>query len=247
MKGTARSSPKRYTVAESATGVAIHRNEMTLEPTGPIVLSLCDRTGIMVRPWAEAGYECWCVDTRHTPGVHRRSGKRNIVNIGADVRFWLPPRVEYAIAFAFPPCTHLASSGARWFRSKGLGGLLGGLEIVERCRALCEWLSCPWMLENPVGTLSTYWRKPDFSFDPWQFSGYLSKPMSDWYTKRTCVWVGNGFVFPKPIAVKTSISPTSRMHLISPSARRSDERSRTPLGFARAGFQCNHRHVGIKN
>ena len=159
------------------------------EPTGPIVLSLCDRTGIMVRPWAEAGFECWCVDTQHTPGSRRRSGRLNIINIGADVRSWLPPRVEYAIAFAFPPCTHLASSGARWFRPKGLRALLDGLELVERCRGVCEWLSCPWMLENPVGTLSTYWRKPDFTFDPWEFSGYLSKPESDWYRKRrACGW-----------------------------------------------------------
>jgi hypothetical protein len=101
------------------------------------------------------------------------------------------------------------------------------------------------MLENPVGTLSTYWRKPDFKFDPWEFSGYSSNPMSDWYTKRTCVWVGNGFVFPKPVAAQASKCLTSRMHLMAPSARRADERSKTPLGFARAVFLCNHRPVGI--
>jgi hypothetical protein len=95
------------------------------------------------------------------------------------------------------------------------------------------------MLENPVGTLSTYWRKPDFAFDPWQFSGYLSKPMSDWYTKRTCVWVGNGFVFPKPVAAKTDERLISRMHRMPPSRGRSDRRSQTPLGFARAVFQAN--------
>jgi hypothetical protein len=116
---------------------------MKLEPKGPIVLSLCDRTGVMVRPWAEAGFECWCVDIQHTPGVHRRRGNLNIVNIGADVRFWLPPRADYVIAFAFPPCTHFASSGARWFKPKGLRALIDGLELVERCRAMCEWLACP--------------------------------------------------------------------------------------------------------
>jgi hypothetical protein len=210
-----------------------------LEPTGPIVLSLCDRTGIMVRPWAEAGFECWCVDRQHTPGVRRRAGKLNIVNIGADIRYWLPPRVEYAIAFAFPPCTHLANSGARWFKPKGLGSLLDALELVERCRAICEWLACPWMVENPVGTLSTYWRKPDFTFDPWQFSGYLAAPEADWYTKRTCLWVGNGMVLPKPLSGRTQKPLASRIHLMPQSARRSDERSKTPLGFARAVFQAN--------
>jgi hypothetical protein len=218
---------------------------VNLDANGRIVLSLCDRTGVMVRPWAEAGFECWCVDTQHTPGVHRRSGNLNIVNVGADVRFWLPPRAEYVIAFAFPPCTHLASSGARWFKPKGLRGLIDGLELVERCRALCEWLACPWMLENPVGTLSTYWRKPDFSFDPWQFSGYLSSPNSDWYTKKTCVWVGNGFVFPQPKAARTQEQLASRMHLLPQSRARSDNRSKAPLGFARAVFQSNHQHIEI--
>ncbi len=212
---------------------------MTLEPTERVVLSLCDRTGVMVRPWAEAGFECWCVDLQHTPGACRRPGKLNIVNIGADVCFWLPPRVQYAAAFAFPPCTHLASSGARWFQDKGLRGLIDGLELVERCRAILEWLQCPWMLENPVGTLSTYWRKPDFLFDPWQFSGYLHTPRSEWYSKKTCLWVGGGFNLPSPKFIEPRKTPTSKMHLLGKSSCRADERSKTPLGFARAVFDAN--------
>src|SRR4051812_15570921 len=38
------------------------------------VLSLCDRTGNMVRPWADAGFECFCVDVRHERGEHFRDG-----------------------------------------------------------------------------------------------------------------------------------------------------------------------------
>lgn len=46
-----------------------------------VVLSLCDFSGVMVRPWADAGYECWCVDKQHEPG-YRKEG--NITYIGAD-------------------------------------------------------------------------------------------------------------------------------------------------------------------
>jgi hypothetical protein len=88
----------------------------------PIVLSLCDRTGQMVQPWLEAGYECWIVDVQHAPGETREG---RLVKVGADLtRGYLPPRRDYAAAFAFPACTNLAVSGARWFQEKGLRGLL---------------------------------------------------------------------------------------------------------------------------
>ena len=107
------------------------------------VLSLCDRTGNIVRPWAEAGFECISVDTRHAPGEDR-SGP--ITWTGADIREWFPPPRRYAIVFAFPPCTHLAVSGARWFKGKGVGALTEALEIVESCRRICEWSGAPWMM-----------------------------------------------------------------------------------------------------
>jgi len=103
--------------------------------TEGVVLSLCDYTGNMVKPWAKAGYECICVDVRHPAGEHTSDG---ITWVGADIRYWLPPKKDYAIVFAFPPCTNLAVSGARWFKDKGLRGLIEGLELVERCRAICE-------------------------------------------------------------------------------------------------------------
>jgi hypothetical protein len=129
------------------------------------VLSLCDRTGNMVQPWAAAGFECFCVDLRHGQGEARDG----ITYIGADIREWLPPPRRYAIVFAFPPCTALAVSGARWFKGKGMGGLTEAIELVEACRRIAEWSAAPWMIENPVSTLGSYWRKPDFSFHPYEF------------------------------------------------------------------------------
>lgn len=152
-----------------------------------IVLSLCDRSCRAVMPWAEAGYKCICVDVEAGDSPHP-----NIETVRADLRWWLPPRGEYAFAMAWPPCTHLAVSGARWFADKGLSALVEGLELVERCRAICDWLGCPWMLENPVGVLGSYWRAPDYTFNPNEFAGYLDEPDDEAYTKKTCLWVGGG-------------------------------------------------------
>ena len=49
------------------------------------ILSLCDRTGNMVRPWLEAGHECWIVDIQHEPGIHRDG---NLVQVGVDLNRW---------------------------------------------------------------------------------------------------------------------------------------------------------------
>jgi hypothetical protein len=160
--------------------------------------------------------------------------------VNADIRNYLPPRGEYAICFAFPPCTHLAVSGARWFEEKGLSALHEAIGIVEAARKICEWTEAPYMVENPVSTLSTYWRKPDYSFDPCDFGGYLN-PNGDAYTKKTCLWTGGGFVFPK----KRRVIPGegSKMHLLPPSSERSNLRSQTPEGFARAVFEANSRGI----
>ena len=145
-----------------------------------VVLSLFDLTGNMVKPWAEAGYECICVDIRHG----RTKTEGNITYIGADVTTWLPPRVDYFITFAFPPCTDLAVSGNRWIREKGLRARGEAITLVGRAEEVCEWAEAPYLIENPVGILSTHWRSPDTLFHPYEYGGYLS-PSGDGYSKKT--------------------------------------------------------------
>lgn len=198
-----------------------------------LVLSLFDFTGNMVKPWANAGFLCYCVDLRH-PAGERRDG--NIVRVGADIHDWLPPYCTVRILFAFPPCTHVAVSGARWFKDKGLGALIESLELFDAALRLAEWTKAPYMIENPVSTISTYWRKPDYTFDPCDYGEYLSPP-GDSYTKKTCLWGGNGFVMPKPRRVAPIEG--SRMHRLSPTEHRARVRSETPRGFARAVFEAN--------
>jgi len=90
-----------------------------------VCLFLFDVSGKMAQPWLEAGYECWIVDVQHpvsydTQGITRDG---NLFRVHADLRHpWLCPvdRNRIAFVFAFPPCDHLAVSGARWFHGKGL-------------------------------------------------------------------------------------------------------------------------------
>lgn len=208
-----------------------------------VALSCFDYTGNMVKPWAEAGYECWCIDIRHPAG---KTVEGNITKIGADMLEWWPTKQKgwpqhdppdkskVSIAFFAPPCTDVAVSGARWFKTKGLRALINALELFHKSIELSEWLSCPYMIENPVGTVSTYWRKPDHIFQPWQYG--------DFYSKKTCLWIGNGFVMPKPIYRTGADCPVEideRIWRMAPSRDRGSRRSETPMGFAKAVFEAN--------
>jgi hypothetical protein len=185
----------------------------------------------MAEPWARAGFDCICVDVNAEPGV--RDG---VEFVRADVRSYWPPIGEYAFVAAFPPCTHLAASGARWWKSKGFAAVADGLDLVAACERICEWTGAPYFIENPIGRLSNI-HKPDHKFDPCDFGGYLTDG-GDAYTKRTCLWTGGGFVMPELKRVEPVEG--SKMHRISPSKTRADDRSVTPKGFAIAVFQSNN-------
>lgn len=206
----------------------------------PIVLSLCDRTGVAVRDWAAAGFECWCVDLQHPAGVHR--GPDNIVRVGADVRYWLPPRRDYAFAMGFPPCTDLSVSGARWFKAKGLRRLAKAIDVFGAVTDRLEWCECPGWAENPVSVIASHYRRADYSFHPWEYAGYLPDPEAENTTKRTNLWAFGGFAMPPP---RPALFPhRSDCFLAPPSPDRGDLRSVWPAGFARAVYLANARTVG---
>jgi len=197
------------------------------------VLSLCDHSGNAVNPWANAGYDCICVDLQHK-GITKEG---NITYVGADIRKWNPPKINFDFVFAFPPCTHLAVSGARWFKGKGLKALAEAIELVAACSDICESTGAPYLIENPISTLATYWREPDYRFNPCDYAGYLEHPEDEAYTKTTCLWVDNGFVMPpeKPVFPIHG----SKMHLMAPSEERANLRSVTPMGFSQAVYIAN--------
>lgn len=205
-----------------------------------IVISLCDLTGNMLKPWAEDGYICYAVDVQHgirnDKIVEYKSGGKIIYTWG-DVRSWTPPVTnEIGIIFSFPPCTDLTVAGARDFKRKRGYRLSDALELFDACRLVGEYSRSPYMIENPVGRLSSHRYKPNFIFDPCDYGGYLD-PIGDQYTKKTCLWTGNGFIMPEPKPVEPVEG--SKMHLMTPSADRANLRSETPMGFAKAVWLYN--------
>ncbi|MEW1813260.1 hypothetical protein AB0284_21465 [Pseudarthrobacter phenanthrenivorans] len=216
------------------------------------VVSLCDLTAAMVRPWVEAGYDAFLVDPQH--GATRTEG--GITKFAGTIEDALPElsalirREEIAMVFGFPPCTNLAVSGARHFERKmtdknwkhyqGPNMFFDAVRVAWQCEMVGQLSGSPWMVENPVSRLATFWRKPDFTFHPWQFSGY--EP-ADSYTKKTCLWTGNGFLMPQPFIDPNMGEPDNRIHFASPGADRANFRSATPMGFARAVFHANTRQT----
>ena len=197
-----------------------------------VVVSLCDRTGNMVQPWAMAGFPCLCVDVHHPQRTPRVTG--NIAYTWGDVRTWVPPKAwrrKVGILFAFPPCTHVARSGARDFITKGTALLRDSLELFSACYSAAQWAGCPYLIENPVGAFSSHIRKPDLVVQPWQYG--------DNYAKKTCLWTGNGFQMPAPTVDKEPEGVRSEVWMMPPAEDRQDKRSVTPMGLAKAVFRAN--------
>jgi hypothetical protein len=198
-----------------------------------VMISCFDYSCNMAKPWAKAGFECYCVDIKHPKGVTKEG---NIIKVGADMLEWFPPREEIIFAAFFPPCTNVAGSGSRWFKDKGIGALIDALKLFEVSIKIAEWTKAPYLIENPVSTISSYWRKPDYYFDPCDYD----EP----YTKKTCLWVGGGFKMPE----KEPIIPVSgsKMHTMGQTKHREEQRSKTPMGFAKAVFNANTIKFNLK-
>lgn len=205
------------------------------------VLSLFDLTTTMLIPWAKEGHECWAIDIKHKSGVHQ--DENGVYRVGANLIDHIPRLLDYDIVFAFPPCTNLAVSGARHFRSKGLRGLRIGIELVERAFAIAEASGAPYFVENPVSHIASYVGPANHTFHPYEYAGYLSPEQqeSEAYTKKTCLWTNGGFVMPekRPVPLPEAKSKRNKIHYMSPGEDRADKRSATPMGFAIAVFEAN--------
>ena len=90
-------------------------------------LFLCNRTQVMPQPWLDAGVRCVTVDVQEAEGTHPLRE-----HVRCEVGRYQAGGPPLFVA-AFPPCTDLAVSGARWYRGKGLKGLIAALQTVEDC------------------------------------------------------------------------------------------------------------------
>ena len=152
----------------------------------------------------------------------------------------------------FPPCTDLAVSGAAHFASKAEKDKhfqAKAAQVVGQCHIVAEMVGAPYIIENPVSVLASLWRKPCFTFDPYQFGGYLPEDDEhpqypdyilprDAYPKKTCLWTGGGFAMPekKPVLCPPGYSQ-QHSRLGGKSLKTKNIRSATPRGFAQAVFE----------
>ena len=174
------------------------------------VLVACEFSGIVRDAFLAAGHDAVSCDLlpSERPGPH-------IEWDAVEVAYNEP----WDLMIAHPPCTHLAVSGARWFKDK----LAEQAEALEFVRLLLDAPIPRIALENPVSIISSRIRKPDQIIQPWMF-GHGE-------TKATCLWLKN-----LPKLEPTNVVPgrEARVHKMAPSPDRWRERSRTFEGIAAA-------------
>lgn len=222
-----------------------------------------DYTGIMSKPWLDAGYECWCFDSQHPKGITKIN---NYIKVGmyieANSKLLYAKKIvdlvgdNVSFVFGFPECTDLTVAGAKHFNKKSKFNRMFQLESIELAdliRCIGVLTNSPWGFENPVSVISSQYRKPDFIFNPRDFGGYLPRedkhplypkiyPPRDAYNKNTCLWYGNGFKKPKILKVKSLIKDNPGWKKCGgKSIKTKNIRSATPRGFSIATFEANKR------
>ena len=173
------------------------------------VLVACEYSGAVRDAFTARGHEALSCDLlpSDTPGSHYQGDVRDVLGMGWD------------LMVAHPPCTHLAVSGARWFKHKQAEQA----EALDFVRLLLDAPIPRIALENPISVISSRIRKPDQIIHPWQF-GHGE-------TKATCLWLKN---LPALTPTNIVVGREARVHRMSPSPDRWKERSRTYPGIAAA-------------
>lgn len=173
------------------------------------VLIACEFSGIVRDAFKDKGHEAWSCDLLST----EKEGK----HIQGDVLKWIDK--SWDLMIACPPCTHLAVSGARWFKDKQEEQK----EAIEFFMALINASVEQICVENPISIISTVYRKPDQIIQPWMF-GHGE-------TKATCLWLKN---LPKLQPTNIVEGKKNRIHKMTPSKERWKNRSRFYTGIAEA-------------
>ena len=173
------------------------------------VLVACEYSGRVRDAFIKAGHDAMSCDIlpSDVPGPHYKGDVRDILGAGWD------------LMIAHPPCTHLAVSGARWFKYKQKEQL----EALEFVKLLMDAPIPKIAIENPVSVISSRIRQPDQIIQPWQF-GHGE-------TKATCLWLKG-----LPLLLPTDVveGRDDRIHKMPPSADRWKKRSTTYQGIADA-------------
>lgn len=176
-----------------------------------IVLVACEFSGVVRDAFIARGHDAISCDLLPTerPGPHYPGDVRHILY------------KDWDLIIAHPPCTHLSNSGARWFKEKQADGRQ--IEAVNFFMLFTNLPAKMVAIENPIGIMSTVYRKPDQIIQPWQY-GHGE-------TKATCLWLKG-----LPLLIPTDYVPGRKpvVHHMAPGPDRSKNRAKTYQGIAHA-------------
>lgn len=191
------------------------------------ILVACEESQTVTIEFRKLGHEAYSCDVLPCSGGHPEW------HLQQDV---LPLLAEkWDMVLAFPPCTHLCVSGARWWKEKKADGRqadgqLFFMQFVWRTDHIQKLA-----IENPIGIMSSFYRKPDQIIQPWMFG--------DAFQKATCLWLkGLPPLLPTQIVSRGELYTTKSgkkrggawTMLLPPSPDRARIRSKTFPGVARA-------------
>ena len=186
------------------------------------VLCACEESQSVTAEFRRGGHAAFSCDLLPTTGKHP---EWHIQGDALEVA-----KMDWDMVIAFPPCTHLSSSGARWFPEKRRNGRQQmGIGLFLAFTALDH---VPMVaVENPVGVMSKLYRKPDQIIQPWMF-GHPE-------TKATCLWLKGlpKLVPTDDVSGEMASLPESeraRVHHMPPGPERGKMRSKTYPGIAKA-------------
>jgi len=178
------------------------------------VIIACEYSGTVRDAFIKQGHEAMSCDLLPTdaPGPHYQGDVRDVLDYPWD------------LMIAHPPCTHLSVSGARHFEEKLIDGRQQAAVsfFMQLAKADIPMIA----IENPVCIMSSMWRKPDQTIQPWQF-GHGE-------TKATCLWL-KGLQHLQPTNIVEGRE--QRLHNLPPSEDRWKIRSQTFQGIADAMAQ----------
>lgn len=186
------------------------------------ILVACEESQVVALAFRELGHDAYSCDVEPCSGGHPE------YHLQCDV-IPLLKSDEWDMILAFPPCTYLAVSGARWFKEKIADGRQqAGIDFfMAITKSTCPKIA----IENPIGIMSSNYRKPDQIIQPWMF-GHKE-------TKATCLWLKG---LPKLIETSNvkkwlDLMPKKEKHAVwyaSPGPERAKLRSKTYIGIAKA-------------
>ena len=183
------------------------------------ILVACEESQTVTKEFRALGHSAWSCDIQPCSGGHPEW------HLQCDVRLILGE--QWDMILAFPDCTHLAVSGARYFAQKRADGRQQ--TAIDFFMLFANHV-CPRIaIENPVGIMSSVWRKPDQIIQPWMFGEDASK--------ATCLWLkGLPLLAPTNIICKERYAnqTPSGQNKLGPSPDRAKLRSKTYAGVARA-------------